>query len=61
MWTIEMFRWPHLRGDEVGGPPLALLLFADGGVVLEVDEAIDPTFRVREWPSVRWFVRLRLW
>ena len=28
-------------GDEVGGL-LALLLFADGGLVLEVDEAIAP-------------------
>ena len=46
MWTIEMFRWPHLRGEEVGGL-LALLLFADGGLVLEVDEAIAPAFRVR--------------
>ncbi len=48
------------RGDEVGGL-LALLLFADGGLVLEVDEAIAPAFRVREWPSARWPVRLRLW
>jgi hypothetical protein len=48
------------RGDEVGGL-LALLLFADGGLVLEVDEAIAPAFRVREWPSVRCPARLRLW
>ena len=48
------------RGDEVGGR-LALLLFADRGLVPEVDEAIAPAFRVREWPSVRGPVRLRLW
>jgi hypothetical protein len=49
------------RGDEVGGLLLVLLLFADGGLVPEVDEAIAPEFRVREWPSVRCPARLRLW
>lgn len=59
MWTIEMFRLPHLRGEEVGGLR-AILLFADRGLIPEVDEAFALAFRVREWPSVQWLVRFRL-